>query len=77
MKHVWHDAENCRRDADERCVVCEGGLADCIVCGAAECQLTTDCPGEHVDADKRDTVCAGALDYTAKHGWHTPERPNQ
>lgn len=57
--YVKHGA-NCER---LYCSICDGGLAVCDVCKAAEGELTTQCPGYAVPSDIRDTVYAGALDF--------------
>jgi hypothetical protein len=48
-------------------------LSVCSVCGAYEGSLTTDCPGEQVDHDRRQEVYETALDYTDVRGWHLGE----
>jgi hypothetical protein len=50
-------------------------LSICKVCGFAEGELTTDCPGvEKISEDKRDLIYAGKLDYQDGKGW--VEEPN-
>lgn len=38
-KHIWHKCK------EEKCLICEGELKDCVVCGLAEGQLTEKCCG--------------------------------
>lgn len=60
MKHVWLKHTNCE---DMYCPICEGGLAQCVVCGGAECELPRECPGVAMTPYQRDRVCQGILDY--------------
>ncbi len=46
LKHIYESHENCDRNP---CMVCDGGLGICVVCGAAEGELTDDCHGEPVE----------------------------
>lgn len=57
MKHQWHKCDR------EDCVVCRGDLSLCTVCGLAEGQLTTDCPGERVSPQKGEEVYRGHIDF--------------
>jgi hypothetical protein len=62
MVHKWHGPQDhADPEASDRCQACV--LALCIVCGAGECELTTDCPGHRVSDARREEVCAGRLDY--------------
>lgn len=45
------------------CVVCDGGLFLCKVCGGAEGSLPSHCPGAPVGADRLDQVYWGEMDY--------------
>lgn len=40
--HVWHECD------DLDCMICNGGLSLCIVCGQGEGSLEDVCPGERV-----------------------------
>ncbi len=60
MRHVWETHINCKQVC---CPICQGGLACCINCGAAECELPTDCPGKTMTEEQCKNVCAGTLNY--------------
>lgn len=60
--HLWHGPSNCECPHD-RCVVCDGGLGSCVVCGQGECEITTDCPGESPPEHLRVATCAGYIDF--------------
>lgn len=62
MKHLRHICP----DACD-CPLCTGGLFQCTLCGSAEGELTTDCPGELVHPNNRELVLAGELNYS--EGW--------
>lgn len=38
-------------------------LSLCKICGGAECELTTDCPGKIQEFFELDEICAGCLDF--------------
>ncbi len=60
MKHEYY--KSCGRDeCDGSCPKCT--LAICKVCGCAEAELTTDCPGRKVELSRRDLVVENLLDY--------------
>jgi hypothetical protein len=63
--HRWVTHTNC---TDIHCNICEGGLAQCMVCGAAECELPTECPRQTMTSVQKAAVCAGQLDYR-DDGW--------
>lgn len=64
--HRWHDHTNCDHDGEVReCPICEGGLSLCLTCGAAEGELTTDCPGRKMTGGERYAAFAGGMDYVA------------
>ena len=68
--HQYWTAKECACGADH-CPICEGGLAVCKVCGLAEGELTTECPGvpscEHSEA-----ICAGLKDFRDGAWWEKP-----
>ena len=57
-----HILRKCPKDCDG-CAICDGGLAECAVCEAAECQLATECPGVPTTEEQRDGICRGELDF--------------
>ena len=59
MKHQWSKC-NCNK---YNCVICEGNLSICAVCGAAEGELTTECPGVKMTPDQKKGAYTGNLDY--------------
>lgn len=36
------------------CNICDGDLAQCVVCGGAECELPSDCPGKPMTPNQRE-----------------------
>ncbi len=65
-KHMWHTCGN------ERCIICDGGLSVCIVCGGAEGTLTTECCGKRITSEEEDAIYkAETLDYKDKK-WYKP-----
>lgn len=57
-----HVRRACRDDC-EGCFICNGGLFQCIVCGGAEGDLSTECPGERTSLAQRDAIMSGAIDF--------------
>lgn len=65
--HNYETHDNCEKT---NCLICDGGLSICEVCGLAEGELTTDCPGEKVSWDKKEFLMSGELDYRlCEGGW--------
>ena len=62
MKHIYEKHTGCEKT---HCHICDGGLAHCTICNAAEGELTSDCPGAPVDAATRERVYDGEIDYVA------------
>lgn len=60
--HVWETHRNCRK---EHCVVCEGGLSICMICGCIEGSLPTDCPGIECWKTHGDAIYDDYIDYIA------------
>lgn len=59
--HSVEEQKHCRDIS--HCVVCDGGLAICRVCGAGEGGLTTECPGYRVCFDASERVYKGQIDF--------------
>lgn len=59
-KHTLEKHTDCK---DEYCILCVGGLASCIICGGAECELPKECPGTKMTSEQKDQICAGHIDY--------------
>jgi hypothetical protein len=51
--HVWR---NCTAPDCPGCMLCDGGLALCAVCGGLEGALTSTCVGRKLTADEIDRV---------------------
>ncbi|MFA5557876.1 MAG: hypothetical protein WDA59_00245 [Methanofastidiosum sp.] len=68
MKHKFITPETCRCGKNGQCVVCDGGMQICSVCGLWGGSLTTDCPGED-SMDKSDDIYIGKYDYIEGKGW--------
>lgn len=65
-KHVFVTPEECACDKDGDCMICDGGLGLCRVCGGAEGSLTTECPGFQISTEQSDAIYnrgAGGLDW--------------
>jgi len=60
MKHIFEEHTDCQV---EGCLICDGGLAICTVCGLAEGSLTTDCCGYRCAAEMGDSVYNGKKDF--------------
>jgi Zn-finger nucleic acid-binding protein len=60
MNHVFEKHDPMCESDD--CPIC-GGLCKCIVCGGAECELTTHCKGMKLDQHLLDKICRKELDY--------------
>lgn len=58
-----HQSHTLHRCEDQECMVCNGGLALCTVCGGGEASLPTHCPGRKMTARESDEVQAGQLDF--------------
>jgi hypothetical protein len=56
-RHVQHKC------SDENCVVCNGGLSLCKVCGGAESSMPTECPGAKMTPEQAAAVQAGTIDF--------------
>lgn len=71
-----HLRERCRRAS---CLDCMSGscivevLFVCAVCGGAEGDLPTDCPGEVIPHELRREIHAGRANFISQHGWITTE----
>jgi hypothetical protein len=57
MNHKYH---SCNYDT---CNVCNGGLAWCTVCGGAEIELPTECPGRAMTEVEKQKIADGSLFY--------------
>lgn len=66
MKHVLKGSLEAPCDCAGReghCMVCDGALALCVVCGGAEGSLPTDCPGRQLTSEEQDHIYEGVLDF--------------
>lgn len=58
--HVFETHTDCDKP---HCNICVGGLAYCTVCGGAEGDLPTDCPGEKLAYGVLGQIYQGEIDY--------------
>lgn len=65
MTHVFVKHESCTKDS---CMICDGGLGLCTVCGCLEGQLATECPGFDVGQEVGDLIYRGVVDFK-DGGW--------
>jgi len=74
-KHDFKTSEDCNC-TEAGCMICDGGLALCKVCGLLEGALTTDCPGHKVPYCMGEMIYGGLLDYReAEGGWAAAKNP--
>lgn len=59
-EHVFEEHKDCRL---EFCNICVGGLGHCVVCGAWECELTTECVGRVLSEHEKYEICCKRLDF--------------
>lgn len=62
-EHVYLDGKSCNCKKEGNCMICDGGLAICKICGLYEGSLTTECPSYDCYKDKSDDVYAGKIDF--------------
>lgn len=55
-------------DMPTSCMICEGGLGMCIICGGLEAGLATCCPGYDIGMDLQKDIVEMTKDYLAD-GW--------
>lgn len=71
MEHRYEKHENCT--CEGHCMICDGGLSFCTVCGCIEGSLATECPGFDCWTTHGDRIYSGEIDF--KGGvWVTPNR---
>jgi hypothetical protein len=63
VQHTYETHIVCTWEPLGTCPICDGGLAVCTVCKAAEGELTAECPGEPVPYERREQVYAGILNF--------------
>ena len=59
-QHTYVKHENCQ---NPYCMICDGGLALCEVCGGLEGGLPSECPGERMSNETQDKVYRGEIDF--------------
>ena len=62
MEHVALRHTRCDSNPG-MCPICDGGLFVCKICGAAEGEVPTDCPGEKLGPATLESIFKGDLDY--------------
>jgi hypothetical protein len=73
--HVWFKCSH-EKDSHRGCYFCDGGLALCTVCGAAEGELLSHCPGFSLSAEAKAACYSGNvfdLTYLRRLKEHCPE----
>lgn len=60
MEHTFETHENCHLTS---CMICDGGLGLCKVCGCLEGQLATECPGFDIGSEVGDLIWKGKADF--------------
>lgn len=68
--HLYEVHEKCEK---AHCLICDGGLAVCTVCGGAEGTLTTECPEYPLTRVQQQEVYAGRADFIGG-GWELTDR---
>lgn len=66
MKHILKGSPEAPCDCGDRersCMICDGGLALCVVCGGGEGSLPTDCPGRQLTMEEQDHIYEGTLNF--------------
>jgi hypothetical protein len=58
--HAYVVHKNCEID---NCLICDGGLSNCTVCGGAEGSLPIHCPAILMTQEQSDQVYARTLDF--------------
>lgn len=71
MHHIYHKQSDHSDPAHaESCYVCKSELAQCTVCGAAEGELTTDCPERKMTNPELSLAYSETLDYFNGYWYH-------
>jgi len=65
--HTWHKCN------EHDCIVCNGGLGWCTVCGGAEADLPRDCPGTRMTEEQKISVRNEDLDFYRGRWWRSAE----
>lgn len=66
--NIKHIKLECKTDCDNsNCNTCN--LFTCSVCGCSEGELPSDCPGYRVEAETRENIYTGKLDYKDGTWW--------
>lgn len=67
------DCTACREQSDypRNCMVCDGGLGICKVCGALEGALASECPGVWLTPEQCDEIYEAKTDFKGGQ-WVTP-----
>lgn len=63
VKHQYLTPKECKCRKDWHCMVCDGGLGLCTVCGCFEGSLATECPGVGCYVEYGGLIYNGSIDY--------------
>jgi len=70
MKHVYFTSKD-HNHSDEfysgNCIVCDGGLGICKVCGCIEASLAKECPGFQCYETHGEAIYTGYIDFMDGH----------
>lgn len=69
-EHIYERHVNCHT---ENCIICDGGLSICTVCGCIEASLPTHCPGFNCWATHGQAIYKGEIDFV-NGKWIKPHR---
>ncbi len=58
--HKFLIHENCTKN---NCLICDGGILVCIVCGGAEIELTEDCCERELTEDEKIKIAKKDIDF--------------
>lgn len=61
--HLFIESVNCNCTGGPGCMICDGGLGLCSLCGLLEGSLTTECPGTKCYDTHSERVYAGEIDF--------------
>ena len=63
MKHVAETHKDRKPGCEYGCIICDGGLFICTVCGCIEGSLASECPGYQCYSEYGDRIYKGETDF--------------